>query len=49
VGASNRIATQWVAEKCKTPLNDVLHNNVAIFKACIELARRGGPSTPPAA
>jgi AcrR family transcriptional regulator len=41
VGASNRIATQWVAEKCKTPLNDVLHNNVAIFKACIELARRG--------
>ena len=41
VGSSNRIATQWVAEKCKTPLDEVLHNCVSIFKACIEMARRG--------
>lgn len=50
VGASNRIATQWVAEKCKTPLNEVLHNNLAVFKACIEYARRGaGKQVVPAA
>lgn len=41
VGASNRIATQWVAEKCKTPLDEVLYNSLAIFRACIEFARRG--------
>ncbi|RZI83525.1 MAG: TetR/AcrR family transcriptional regulator [Rubrivivax sp.] len=41
VGSSNRIATQWVADKCKTPLEEVLRNCVAIFKACIEYARRG--------
>lgn len=46
VGSSNRIATQWVAEKCKTPLDEVLHNCVSIFKACIEMARRGA-ITPP--
>jgi AcrR family transcriptional regulator len=46
VGSSNRIATQWVAEKCKTPLDEVLHNSVAIFKACIELARRGHIAPP---
>lgn len=46
VGASNRIATQWVADKCKTPLEEVLHNNVAIFKACIEFARRGSATAP---
>jgi len=46
VGASNRIATQWVADKCKTPLEEVLHNNVAIFKACIEFARRGSTAAP---
>ncbi|MDI1260018.1 TetR/AcrR family transcriptional regulator [Aquabacterium sp.] len=45
VGSSNRIATQWVAEKCKTPLDEVLHNCVSIFRACIEMAQRG--STPP--
>ena len=47
VGSSNRIATQWVAEKCKTPLDEVLHNCVSIFKACIEMARRGSNTTPP--
>ncbi|MBC7699072.1 TetR/AcrR family transcriptional regulator [Aquabacterium sp.] len=46
VGSSNRIATQWVAEKCKTPLDEVLHNCLSIFKACIEMARRG-TTTPP--
>ena len=43
VGAITRIATQWVAEKCKTPLDEVLYNSVAIFKACIDLARNGLP------
>lgn len=41
VGACNRIATQWVAEKCRTPLDEVLYNSLAIFRACIEYARRG--------
>lgn len=41
VGSSNRIATQWVADKCKTPLDEVLYNCVSIFRACIEYARRG--------
>jgi AcrR family transcriptional regulator len=45
VGSSNRIATQWVAEKCKTPLDEVLFNSLSIFKACIEMAQRGSAST----
>ena len=39
VGANTRIATQWVAERCKTPLDDVLRNVLALFKASIAYAR----------
>lgn len=39
VGANTRIATQWVAERCQTPLEDVLRNLLALFKACIAYAR----------
>ena len=40
VGANNRIATQWVADKCKAPLESVLRNALMIFDACIEYARK---------
>lgn len=40
VGANTRIATQWVADRCKTPLDDVLFNTLTIFKACIAFARQ---------
>nr|WP_236651147.1 TetR/AcrR family transcriptional regulator [Aquabacterium fontiphilum] len=39
VGSNTRIATQWVADRCKTPLEDVLRNAQAIFEACIAHAR----------
>ena len=39
VGANTRIATQWVAERCKTPLEDVLRNVLVLFKASIAYAR----------
>lgn len=39
VGANMRIATLWVNDRCKTPLEDVLHNVVTIFQACITYAR----------
>lgn len=39
VGSNTRIATQWVAERCKTPLEDVLRNAQSIFEACILYAR----------
>jgi AcrR family transcriptional regulator len=39
VGANTRIATQWVAERCKMPLDDVLTNVLAVFRACIAYAR----------
>lgn len=39
VGANTRIATQWVAERCKTPLEDVLRNVLTLFKACIAYSR----------
>lgn len=39
VGANTRIATQWVAERCKTPLEDVLRNVLMLFKASIAYAR----------
>ncbi|MCH8178759.1 MAG: TetR/AcrR family transcriptional regulator [Proteobacteria bacterium] len=39
VGANTRVATQWVAERCKTPLEDVLRNVLTLFKACIAYAR----------
>lgn len=39
VGANTRIATQWVADRCKTPLEDVLRNLLSLFKACIAYAR----------
>lgn len=39
VGANTRIATQWVNERCRTPLEDVLRNVLTIFEACIAHAR----------
>jgi len=39
VGANTRIATQWVAERCKTPLEDVLRNVLVLFRASIAYAR----------
>lgn len=48
VGACNRIATQWAAEQCQTPIEDVLRNILALFKACIEFAERNSPAAPPA-
>ena len=39
VGANTRIATQWVADRCKAPLEDVLTNTLILFKACIGYAR----------
>jgi AcrR family transcriptional regulator len=40
VGANTRIATQWVADRCKTPLEDVLRNLLSLFQACIAYARQ---------
>lgn len=40
VGANIRIATQWVADRCKTPLDEVLRNLLALFQACIAYARQ---------
>ena len=40
VGANNHIASQWVADKCKAPLEDVLRNSLMIYEACIDFARR---------
>lgn len=39
VGANIRISTQWVADRCKVPLDEVLANVLAIFRACIAYAR----------
>jgi AcrR family transcriptional regulator len=39
VGANTRIATQWVNERCKTPLEDVLFNTLTLFRASIIYAR----------
>ena len=39
VGANTRIATQWVADRCKAPLDDVLINTLTLFRACIAYAR----------
>lgn len=39
VGACTRIATQWVIDRCKTPLEDVLRNNLALFQATVHYAR----------
>ena len=39
VGANTRLATQWVIDHCKTPMDDLLRNNLAIFKAMILYAK----------
>ena len=39
VGSSTRIATQWVVDRCKAPIEDVLRNNLALFKATIHYVR----------
>jgi AcrR family transcriptional regulator len=40
VGANTRIATQWVDDRCKTPLEHVLRNVLVLYEACIAHARR---------
>lgn len=40
VGANNHIASQWVADRCKAPLEDVLRNSLMIYEACIAHARK---------
>jgi AcrR family transcriptional regulator len=47
VGANTRIATQWVADRCKTPVNDVLRNILVLFQACIAHARQLEAALPP--
>ena len=49
VGSNTRIATQWVAERCKTPLEEVLRNSQAIFEACIAYAQARQAELKPAA
>jgi AcrR family transcriptional regulator len=39
VGANTRIATQWVNERCRAPVDDVLRSTLTIFRACIDYAR----------
>ncbi len=39
LGANTRIATPWVADRCKTPLETVLRNTLTLFKASIAYAR----------
>lgn len=39
VGANTRIATQWVADRCKAPVEFVLHNTLTLFRASIAYAR----------
>lgn len=46
VGANNQIASTWVADRCRKPLDDVLRNSLMIYEACIEYARKH--SSPPA-
>lgn len=48
VGANNHIAAQWVADKCRAPLEHVLRNSLMIYEACIEHARRMSKSAPEA-
>jgi AcrR family transcriptional regulator len=47
VGANTRIATQWVADRCKAPINDVLRNVLVLFQACIAHARQLEATLPP--
>lgn len=46
VGANTRIATQWVAQRCREPLDEVLRNTFCIFQACIAFARATEASLP---
>ncbi|MFN4266109.1 MAG: TetR/AcrR family transcriptional regulator [Aquabacterium sp.] len=45
VGANNQIASTWVADRCKTPLDDVLRNSLMIYEACIDFARKHSTAT----
>ncbi|HYR24796.1 MAG TPA: TetR/AcrR family transcriptional regulator [Aquabacterium sp.] len=44
VGASTRVATQWVSDKCRTPLEDVLRNTLALYQALVVYARSLAPA-----
>lgn len=51
VGANTGIATQWVRDRCKAPLEDILRSTLTIFQACITYARAleaALPAVPPA-
>lgn len=47
VGANIRIATQWVADRCETPVDGVLRNVLVLFQACIAHARLLEAGLPP--
>jgi AcrR family transcriptional regulator len=46
-GANSRITTDWVNERCKTPLEDVLANMLWIYSACLAQARQAHDALPP--
>ena len=47
VGANTRVATHWVNERCKTPMDVVLHNLLSLFKAASAYARQMHDALPP--
>jgi AcrR family transcriptional regulator len=49
VGANTRLATHWVNERCKTPMDTVLHNLLTLFKAATAYARQLHDALPPKA
>ncbi len=49
VGANTRLATHWVNERCKTPMETVLHNLLSLFKASTAYASKLHDALPPRA
>jgi len=47
VGSNTRIATKWVADRCRMPLEDVLRNTYSLFQAAIMFARDVEARLPP--
>ncbi|MEY4765472.1 MAG: hypothetical protein RI907_2145 [Pseudomonadota bacterium] len=47
VGANTRVGTHWVNERCKTPMDTVLHNLMSLFKASSAYARQLHDALPP--
>jgi AcrR family transcriptional regulator len=47
IGASNRIGTVWVADKCRMPFEEVLANALALFKGCFAHVNAHGKKAAP--